>query len=68
MSRNSYPHKTIKGKKQPLHRHVMEEHLGRSLESNEHVYHLNGDPKDNRIENLVVITKNTYSVSLKSKV
>ncbi len=35
----------------------MEAHLGRALESYEHVYHLNGDSTDNRIENLVVITK-----------
>ena len=35
----------------------MEEHLDRQLESNEHVYHLNGDPSDNRIENLVIIKK-----------
>ncbi len=35
----------------------MEEKLGRVLESNEHVYHLNGDSEDNSIENLVVITK-----------
>ena len=67
MSRNTYPHKTIKGVKKRLHRHIMEEHLGRLLESNEHVYHLNGDPKDNRLENLVVIKKNSYNVTLKSK-
>ena len=35
----------------------MEEHLGRLLENCEHVYHLNGDPKDNRIENLIIIKK-----------
>lgn len=52
-----YPHKTINGVKKRLHRHVMEEFLGRPLTSNEHVYHINGDPKDNRIENLIMITK-----------
>ena len=57
MSDNSYFHKTIKGIKKTVHRHVMEEHLGRLLESHEHVYHMNGDSKDNRIENLVVIVK-----------
>lgn len=36
----------------------MEEHLGRLLESNEHVYHLNGDYLDNRLENLTIIKKN----------
>jgi len=57
MSKNLYEHKTIKGIKKTVHRHVMEEHLGRPLEHNEHVYHINGNSKDNRIENLIVITK-----------
>lgn len=53
-----YPYKTKNGKKKRLHRHIMEEFLGRELEPHEHVYHLNGDPLDNRIQNLVVIKKN----------
>jgi len=57
MSQNRYVHKTINGKKNKRYRHIMEEHLGRILESNEHVYHINGDSKDDRIENLIVITK-----------
>lgn len=36
----------------------MEDHLGRDLEPNEHVYHLDGDPSNNHIENLAVIRKN----------
>ncbi len=60
MSQNRYPHKTIDGVKKKIHRHVMEAHLGRLLESNEHVYHLDGDPRNNDIENLVVIKKNSY--------
>jgi hypothetical protein len=59
MSLNRYTHKTIKGKKQPVHRHIMEEHLGRVLQHNEHVYHLDGDPSNNKLDNLVVITKNS---------
>ncbi len=57
MSDNTYPYQTINGMKKRVHRHVMEEHLGRELEFDEHVYHINGDPGDNNIENLIVIKK-----------
>ncbi len=58
MSKNFYPYKTIRGKKNTVHRHVMEEHLGRPLEHHEHVYHINGDSRDNTLENLIIIIKN----------
>ncbi len=57
MSDNFYQHKTINGKKDKVHRHIMAERLGRPLEMDEHVYHINGDPADNRLDNLVVIKK-----------
>lgn len=63
MSKNFYLHKTINGIKKTVHRHVMEEHLGRSLEHDEHVYHVNGDSRDNRIDNLIVIKKNYRNIN-----
>lgn len=60
MSDNCYSYKTINGLKKRIHRHIMEEHLGRTLEPNEHVYHKNGISTDNRIQNLIIIKKNYY--------
>lgn len=38
------------------HRKLMEDKLGRKLDRWEHVHHINENPKDNRIENLQVLS------------
>jgi hypothetical protein len=42
------------------HVRIMEEHLGRELDTDELVHHLNGDKLDNRIENLQIISRSEH--------
>lgn len=58
-----YAYKIVRDKNGTLrfeHRIIMEEHLGRKLDSEEFVHHKNGNKQDNRIENLQVVTRKTH--------
>ena len=58
--RNGYRYIMIDGKQREEHRIVMESVLGRRLQSNEIVHHINGNKLDNRPENLVVMTRSEH--------
>lgn len=48
------------GKYQKYSIYIMEKHIGRSLTSNEIVHHINENPLDNRIENLMIMSPSEH--------
>lgn len=54
---SKYKEIRVDGRKVYFHRILMAEKLGRPLLACEHVYHLDGDPRNNDIQNLVIIKK-----------
>lgn len=62
LPKRKYKVLTVNGKQVREHRHIMSQFLGRKLKRWEHVHHINGDPQDNRIENLVLLTSQEHPV------
>ncbi len=62
-----YKRTTYNGQAIDEHRKVMEIFLGRKLKRNEYVHHKNGNKRDNRIENLEVMTPQEHNKLHKEK-
>ena len=65
--KSPYKRTTYKGIPIDEHRKVVEQFLGRKLESWEIVHHINGNKRDNRIENLQIMTQNEHNKLHKEK-
>ena len=62
MASNEYKYKKDKnGKYRPIHRLVMEEHIGRSLSTFEIVHHIDNNKYNNRIDNLKIISREEHT-------
>ena len=59
-STNKYTWSGLKGKFRHLHRAIAERKLKRHLATNEIVHHMNDNPKDNEINNLIVMDRRTH--------
>jgi hypothetical protein len=52
---------SVNGIRRPEHRHLMEMHLGRTLEPHEVVHHVDRNPINNDLTNLVVLDRSEHA-------
>lgn len=62
-----YKQIVIDGKWRPLHRYIVECAIGRRLTRAEVVHHINGDHRDNRLENLEVLSCREHAITHNQK-
>ena len=58
---NHYKALKVDGVKQNYHRHLMEQHLGRKLKTDEIVHHIDGNKQNNDLDNLEVVLRSEHS-------
>ncbi len=61
MIRSKYLAVKVNGKKYDKHRYLMMQHLGRDLATDEHVHHIDRNPLNNSIDNLMVLSKSDHA-------
>jgi hypothetical protein len=61
MSKHPYKRMKVNGRCIDRHRYVMEQHLGRKLRPDEIVHHINGDKRDDRIENPELMSRSDHT-------
>lgn len=56
-----YVRKQLNGKRNYVHRQVMEKHLGRKLSYDEVVHHIDLDHKNNELSNLKIMSRSEHT-------
>lgn len=60
--KDGYYRVTVNGKRMLKHRYILEQHLGRELKSGEVVHHIDHNPSNNELENLMLFSSHSEHV------